>query len=216
MVTVIEQTRVPEFVSSFGSFVKVLVVWRTLRKGATSSIELVETIKYVFAGVGVDNVKEDGDTVAMRRIDESLELLWCTETTRRREKVCYLIAKRGIVRMLHDCHNLDTIISLWESKIFTYKICDSREDVSGEFWVGSDLSLWTGNTNMSLVYRQGQRFFRTLMNKLVFLRIPKHTIVHGTNIKVLNGPFDVSLNQMNPNSLEVFRFAQTKLKAMKF
>ena len=60
VVAVVEEAAVPELVAAAGALVEVEVV---------STIELVEAIQDVLARMGVDNIKEDGDTQSVSRIN---------------------------------------------------------------------------------------------------------------------------------------------------
>ena len=65
MRTVVEESAIPKLVATFAALVEVEVV---------CSVEQVQPIKYVFAGVRVNDVEKDSDTHPVRSVDELLEL----------------------------------------------------------------------------------------------------------------------------------------------
>jgi hypothetical protein len=61
-----------------------------------------------------------------------------TTSTRRRVETGHLVAKAGIVRMLHDGHELNDIVA---------QICDSRKYILCELFIGGHLGLGRTNSN---------------------------------------------------------------------
>lgn len=66
MVSVVEEATVPEFVSSFPSFVEVKVI---------GAVELVQPIEDVLAGMRMNDIQEDRYAHAMCGVDEFLQVL---------------------------------------------------------------------------------------------------------------------------------------------
>lgn len=85
MVAVVEQATVPEFMTSFASLVKILVI---------GAVKLVNTVQHVLASMGVDNIQEHCDPQSMCRVDEFLQVLGRTVPRTCSEKAGNLVAKR--------------------------------------------------------------------------------------------------------------------------
>lgn len=102
VVAVVEETRVPELMGAHSSIMEIVV---------GRAIKLVQTVKNVFGSVRVNNVQQDRDSHPVGSIDEFLEIVGGSIPRRRGEEVVDLVAKAGIVRMLHNRHQLDDIVS---------------------------------------------------------------------------------------------------------
>ena len=85
VVAVVEQTTVPQLVSSSAAFMEVEVV---------RSIKVVQPVQHVFARMRVNDVEEDSDTHAVRRVDEFLQLFRSAVARASREETSDLITKR--------------------------------------------------------------------------------------------------------------------------
>src|SRR4051794_614078 len=57
------------------------------------------------------NIKKNGDSEAVSGVDKFLQFIRLTVARRHREDIRNLVAKRGIVSVLHDRHELDGIIA---------------------------------------------------------------------------------------------------------
>lgn len=85
VVAVVEEAAVPELVPAAAALVEVLVV---------GAVELVDAIEDVLARVRVHDVEQDGDTHAMRGINQLLQLLWCAVARAGGEEARNLVAER--------------------------------------------------------------------------------------------------------------------------
>src|SRR5690242_28446 len=123
VVTVVEQSAVPQLVSSLGALVEVLVV---------AAVEHVQSIQDVLGGVAVDDVQKNGNAHAVRSVNELLEIIWEAVATACSEEAVDLVAEAGVVRVLHDSHELDGVVA---------QVLDSWEDVLCKLLVCSNLAL---------------------------------------------------------------------------
>lgn len=123
VMTVIEQPAVPQLVAATSSLVEVLVV---------CAVEFVESIQNVLGGMAVNNVEKHSDSHAVSHVDQFLEVFRWSVTTASGEEVVDLVPKAGIVGMLHNCHELDNVVS---------EISDSGQHVLGELLVSCNAQL---------------------------------------------------------------------------
>jgi hypothetical protein len=84
MTSIIEETRVPQLMTAFTTFVEVKMI---------GSIEKIDSIENVFACVRVDNVEQDGKAHSMRSIYQLFEVLGISITRRGSKKGGDLVAK---------------------------------------------------------------------------------------------------------------------------
>ena len=82
-----------------------------VEKASITSIETVQTIQDVFRRMTVYYVQKDRQAQRVSCVNESLELFGSAISTRDGEKVGDLIAKAGVVDVLHDSHQLHRIVS---------------------------------------------------------------------------------------------------------
>ncbi len=102
VVTIVEKTRVPKFVSTLGAFVEVKVV---------GTVEHVETVKDVFACVRVDNVQQYCDAQRVGDVDKLLEVFRVPVSTAGSEEVGDLITERCVVSVFLNGHKLDGVVA---------------------------------------------------------------------------------------------------------
>ena len=102
VVTVVEQTAVPQLVTALGTLMEVEVI---------SAIKLVDPIDNILGRMAVNNVKKNHQTHAVGGINKLLQILGVSIATAGREEIVDLVAETGIVGMLHDGHQLDGIVS---------------------------------------------------------------------------------------------------------
>ena len=115
----------------------------------------------------------------MCSIDQLFQIVWEAVATAGSEEAVDLIAKTGIVCVLHDGHELDGVVA---------KVFDARQDVVGELLVGCDLWIGRGDANMSLVNPQALRLWWSLVLEdvaLVLGWVPEASVVHGRYVQVL-------------------------------
>ena len=123
VVAVVEQSAVPQLMSSLGALMEVQVV---------AAVEHVQTIEHVLGCVAVHHVQQHGDSHAMCSINELLEVIWEAIATARRKEAVDLVAETGVVGMLHDCHQLNSVVA---------QVLDAGQDVLGKLLVGRYLGL---------------------------------------------------------------------------
>lgn len=170
MMAIVEESAVPLIMATLAAAVEVLVI---------SAIKLVETIEHVLGCMAVDDIKEYDNTHAVRSVNELLEVLRRAISTARREEVVDLIAKTGVVGMLHDSHQLDHIVA---------KILDPGEHILGELLVGCNPLLGAGDTNMGLVHTSAFGLLGSRMLELVRLGgggVPEAGVIGGRHGQVL-------------------------------
>ena len=168
MGTVVEQPAVPQLVSSLGALVEVEVV---------TAVEHVETVKHVLRCVTVHHVQQDGNAHSVRSINELLQVVWKAVAAARSEEAVDLVSETGVVRMLHDGHQLYSVVS---------QVLDAREDVTGELLVGRYLGLGGGDANVGFVDTCALGLGRPLVLPDVLLgRVPEAGIVYGGDVEVL-------------------------------
>ena len=136
LLAVVEEFGIPELV------VAALAAVQVLKIGA---IEEVDALANVFHRVGMYEVHDDQQTHTVRSINELLQLLGRTEPRRGREETGHMVAKRAVIRMLGDGHELDGVVAVR---------LDARQNLFGEFLVSPDLPLFLRHTNMRLVNQQ--------------------------------------------------------------
>lgn len=96
-------------------------------------VEFVETVQDVLGRMTVYYVKQHGYTHAMSRIYELSQVVWVTVAAAGGEETVDLIPETGIVRVFHDCHELDDIVA---------EFVDSRECIVSELLVCCDFHFW--------------------------------------------------------------------------
>lgn len=151
MMTIVEQSAVPELMSSLWALVEVLMV---------SSIKLIQTIEHVLGSMTVNNIQQDNKAQAVSSVYQLLEVLRRSVSTAGSEEVVDLVAKTGVVRMFHDGHKLDGIVS---------QVFDTREHALGEFLIGRHSKFRGRDSNMSLIHPQAFRSLRPRMLESVLL-----------------------------------------------
>ncbi len=85
VVPVVEQSAVLNLMASTSALVEVQVV---------RSIEEIETVKHVLAGMRMDHVEKNGDTHAVRGVDQLLQFLGGTVTGARSKKARDMVSER--------------------------------------------------------------------------------------------------------------------------
>jgi phosphoenolpyruvate carboxylase len=133
VMAIVEQSAVPLVMISLPTSMEVLVI---------CAIELVETIENILRGMAMDHVKEDDQTHTMSSVNELLQILWRPVSAAGREEVVDLIAEAGIVRMLHDCHKLNHIVT---------QVLDPWKHVFREFLVRCHALLRSGDSDVRFI-----------------------------------------------------------------
>lgn len=103
-----------------------------VEEAGLSAVELVEAVEDILGGVRVHHVEEHDETVAVRRVDQLLQLLRVSvaaananaidqtagrrrrssfHSPGRRVKVGHLVAETGVVDVLHDGHELYGVVT---------------------------------------------------------------------------------------------------------
>jgi hypothetical protein len=164
VMAVVEQPAVPLVMASLASRVEVLMV---------CTIKLVQAVQNILGGVAVNNVEEDDYAQAVSGIDKLLEIFWGTISAARSEEVVNLVAKAGVVSVLHDGHELDDIVA---------EILDTRQHVLGELLVSRNTLLGCGDADMGLVHASTCGLLGSRMLELIPFRrrwVPEVCIVGG-------------------------------------
>ena len=95
--SVVEQATVPDWM---------VPSWPSMEVAVISAIKLVQTIRDVLGSMAVHDVKQDADAKTVGSVDHEHEFFGGTKTAANREETGDLVAKRRIVRVLHDRHQL--------------------------------------------------------------------------------------------------------------
>ncbi|KAI3492991.1 hypothetical protein L1887_42366 [Cichorium endivia] len=183
VVAIVEQARVPELVPALGALVEVEVV---------GAVKHVEAVEHILARVRVDNVEEYGDTHGMRNVDELLEVLGVAVPAAGGKEVGDLVAKRGVVGVLLDGHELDGVVA---------ELLDTRQDVLCEFFELADARLGSGDADVCLVDLDviGLGRLGVLDGVALLLgRVPEARVVHGRNVQILRDAEDPCWQTLDP------------------
>ena len=119
LLAVVEQFGVPKVVVAALACMKILEI---------SAVKEVDALADVFHRVGMNEVHDDQQAHAVRCVNQLHQILGRTETRTRREEIGDMVAKRAVIRMLGDGHELDGVVAVR---------LDARQDVLGEFLVGT-------------------------------------------------------------------------------
>lgn len=108
-----------------------------------SSVEAGEAFGFVFDGVGVDEVDDDGDAGLVAGVDEVFEFFGGAEAGGGGEEAGDVIAEGGVVGVFDDAHDLEGVVA---------GVDDAGEGVFAEFVVGSDFGFFLGHADVGFVY----------------------------------------------------------------
>lgn len=175
VVTVVEETAIPELVTAFAALVEVQMV---------GAIEHVQSVKDILGCVAVDDVEEHDQSQTVCRIDELLKILGCAVSAARSEEVIHLIAEAGIVGVLHHGHQLDGVVT---QTVYAW------EHVRCEFFVGGNASVRGRDTDVRFVDAQALGFLGSIGLELVSFagrRVPEDRVVGGRYVEVLHDSLD--------------------------
>jgi hypothetical protein len=173
MATVVEQPAVPQLVSTLGTLVEVQVV---------AVIEHVEAIQYVLRRMTVHHIQQNCNAHTVGSIYQLLQIVWEAVPTACREEAIDLVSETGIVRMLHDCHQLDSVVS---------QMLNSRKDVLCELLVGGYSWFWRRDSDVSFIDSRALGLGRPLVLPHVFMwGVPEACIVDGRDAEVLSDSGD--------------------------
>ena len=123
MAAIVEQPTVPQLMATLDTLMEIEVV---------GPIEHVNSIQHVLRSMAVHDVQQNHQAQAVGSVDELLEVLGGSVATAGGEEVVHLVAETGIVSMLHDGHELDSIVA---------QVLDARQHVLCELLVGRDSRL---------------------------------------------------------------------------
>ena len=183
MVAVVEEPAVPELMLAFGALVEVLMI---------STVELIQTIKHVLGRMAVHDIKQHNEAQAVRHIDQLLEILGLTVPAAGGEEVVDLVAKAGVVGMLHDGHELNGIVA---------QSLDAREHVLGELLVRGNAQLGRRNADVGLVDAQAAGLLGPRMLERVPVcrgRVPEPGVVGGRDGDLLRDVLDPGWYPVDP------------------
>mmetsp|Transcript_35037 Transcript_35037/g.85875 ORF Transcript_35037/g.85875 Transcript_35037/m.85875 type:complete len:423 (-) Transcript_35037:169-1437(-) len=148
---VVEAAAVPHPVVPLGPVVEVLAV---------GAVELVDAVQAVGGGVRVHDVHHHRDAVAVRCVDEVLELIRRAAPRGHGEEVGDVVPERRVVRVLLHRHELHGVVA---------QRGDARQHVVRKLHVAVDLGLHAGHADVRLVDAQLVRGVRPLVLELVDL-----------------------------------------------
>ena len=120
----------------------VLTLTARMEELVVGAVKLVDALPGVLAGVGVNHIQKHGNAQLMGPVNEGFQLLRCAEPGGGGKEVGHLIAKGGIVGVLHNGHNLNGGVA---------QLFDAGQGVFHELPVGAHLSLLLGHADVALV-----------------------------------------------------------------
>eukprot|EP00166_Cyanidium_caldarium_P005973 ctg_766.g154 len=168
---VIEAARIPQAMMSALARVKVLVV---------AAVEMVDAVHNIRRGVRVHHIHQHVDAQSVRRVDERLEVLRCATARAAGEKVGHVVPERGVVRVLHNGHDLDGSVA---------EAFDTRQHLVAKLGIRADARLIRGHTHVALVdaQRLGARHVLRMLPPVRPLgrRVPKQRVV-DERVRVLH------------------------------
>lgn len=170
MVPVVEQSAVPQFMPAFTTTVEILVV---------SAVKLVQAIEDVLRRMAMDNIEKHDKAHAVCGVDELLQILRCSVAAASSKEIVDLVAETGIVGMLHDSHELDSVVA---------QRLDSRKHVLRELLVRRDFLLGRRYADMGLVHTNTKGLLRSSVFEDVSLRlwrVPEASIVRWRDREIL-------------------------------
>ena len=133
ILSIIKQSGIPSLMISSCTAVEELVI---------CSIELVDSLTCILCRMRMYNIKQHTNTHTMCLIYKIFQIFWHTTSRSWCEKAADLITKGTVVRMLHNSHNLNSIIS---------KILYARKYLICKFKIRTNFSLLLSHTNMTLI-----------------------------------------------------------------
>lgn len=95
MVAVVEETAVPELMTTLCTFMEVEVI---------AAIKHVQSVQHILGSVTVHDIEQDCDSHAVGSIDQLFEVVWGPVSATGGKKAINLVAKACVVCVLHDCH----------------------------------------------------------------------------------------------------------------
>ena len=113
------------------------MVWR--------AIQLVDALVEVLDIVGVNNIHNYSNTQFVSLANERLQLLGRTKTRRRSKEVCHVVAKRAVVWVLGNSHNLNSVVA---------SLLHTRQNIALKLLVGRHALLLGGHTDVRFVNQQ--------------------------------------------------------------
>lgn len=175
MVSIVEQTTIPLVVTALTTLMEVQVI---------SAIELIDTIRNILRSMAVHHIKQNNQAHAMRSINELLQILRGPIATASSKEVVHLVTETGVVRMLHNGHQLDSIVA---------QTLNARQHVLRELFVSGHPCIRGRDTNVSLVDTQALGLLGPAMLEGVALvggRVPEYSVVYRGDVQVLDDSLD--------------------------
>ena len=136
VLAVVEAQRVPCRVLTLAVAIEVEVV---------AAVEAPQALHLVLHRVRVHDVHNHRNAARVGIVDEVLELLGGAKAARGGIEARHMIAKGAIIRVLLNCHDLDSVIPVG---------LDARQDIGAELLVGAHRLLVLSHANVALVDEQ--------------------------------------------------------------
>ena len=130
---VVEASAIPGRMPALHPRMKVLVV---------RPVEERQTVALVLDGMGMDKVHNDPQPHSMRRINQGLQVVRRAKPRRCRVKRTHMVTEAPVVRMLHNAHELNRIVS---------GLLDSRQDIVPKVRIGSHARFLGRHADMGLI-----------------------------------------------------------------
>ena len=106
------------------------------------AVKFVDAFTGIFAGMGVNDIQQHRDAHLVGSVDQFLQFLRHAEPGRSGKEIGNLVAKGCIVRMLHDSHDLNGVVT---------QILDAGQRVLTELIEGADFALLLRHTDVALI-----------------------------------------------------------------
>ena len=106
------------------------------------AVEHIDALSGIAHGVGVHHVQQDANAHGMGLVHQIFQVLGLAEPGRRGEEAGHLIAEGAVVGVLHDGHELHSVVA---------RLLDAVEGIVGELPIGADSAFLLRHAHMGLV-----------------------------------------------------------------
>ena len=136
ILSIIKTERIPCRMFSAGTLMKILV---------GGPIKAAQTFCLIFHSMRMHNIHDNSNSIGMGCINKLLQLLGSSKPGRCRKETGNMVAKRPIIWMLLNGHNLNCIVS---------GLVNTRQDVFTEFRITTYSFLTGAHSYMALINQQ--------------------------------------------------------------
>lgn len=158
------------------------------------SVKFVYAIQYILRGMAMYDIQQHSYSHAMCRVNQLLEIFRGSVTTAGCEEIVNLVAKRCVVCMLHNSHQLYHIVP---------KVIYPGEHILCEFFVSRHSLIRCGYSNMSLIHTSAFWLGRSCVLKGILLMgwwVPESCFICWRHAEILSDVLDPSRKSVYPLS----------------